>query len=355
MRFDISTSALRRLKPVLPVVSFLWAVFSGIRIARDFSHGWRLLVFAGGVWFVLFVFSLWIDFLERTTLRQRELQGLYKYLAKRRKMVEWLALAVAQFQVQYVFFFSIPFLFWSKSWLIFCVAVATAFSTLWDPWWEKLIRFPAYQGFVRSFSLVLATSFSFAILLPAVAPFVSFFAVAIGIVAAVPWREVRCHGFLQTFSLHRFSLPFPVGFWVVLFLSFLSGGKGFPLLSVWVSNQASFGFEVEKRNLVSPISDSLQRSVLQENLRLGKRICCWTPIVAPHSLQSNLEHVWTENGVRVLDTIRIGEVVGLDKDRSFRTFSCKTVIENVSELRELSCRVRIAGILDIGGVALTLY
>jgi hypothetical protein len=352
MRADFRLKNWQKYKSILPVLSFMGAVFSSIRMTRDFSNGWKLLVFAAGIWVVLFLFSLWLEFVDRAFSDGEDLpKGLGKLVSERGK-VEWLTLAAAQLQAQYVLLFSLPFLYWAQSWSLFSVTALVTVSTLWDPWWQKLITQSWYAGFVRSLSFVLATSFVIAIVAPRVAPFVQPVALGVGALASVPWRAVfrmRRNGFVYDFPWTSFGA---LGVWIFFGVLALSGGRSIPLLSVWVSSRAAIGFNVVDRNLEESLSGAVSLHDLRQRFSEGKKLCCWTPIVAPQTLQSKMEHVWTVDGHRVVDVIPVGDVVGIDENHAFRTFSCKSALEVSDSSQSLECRVRLEGRLDIGGTSL---
>jgi hypothetical protein len=267
--------------------------------------------------------------------------------------VEWLTLAAAQLQVQYVLLFSLPFLYWAQSWSLFFVTSLVTVSTLWDPWWQKLITQSWYAGIVRSLSFVLATSFVIAIVAPSAASFVQPVALAVGVLASVPWRTVF------RIRRDRFARDFPwtslgaLSVWIFFGGLALSGAGSIPLLSVWVSSRAAIGFNVVDRNLEESLSDGVAVLELRQRFSEGKKLCCWTPIVAPQTLQSKMEHVWTVDGRRVVDVIPVGDVLGIDRNHAFRTYSCKSALEVSDNAKSVECRVRIEGRLDIGGASLS--
>jgi hypothetical protein len=355
MNLNLSLERWRQAKILLPVVSLAWAVFSGFRISRDFSNGWRLLVFAAGIWLVLFLFSWWTERASRHLVSVDMLGGFWQRLVRENGKVEWFAVSVAQFQAQYVLLFSLPFLYFSKSWVMFFLSVLITVTALWDPWWQFLIRFSAYERLVRSFTFFLATSFGIAIFVPMLAPVSQVLLLAVAVLTVLPLRALaqKGRGALGDFlSAHCWPL---VVFWFGIGGAALGGFRVVPLLSVWVSAQASFGFDITSRNVSVAIKSPQDVGLIRRELASGKKLCCWTPIVAPRSLHSSVQHVWILNGKRVVDTIPVGVVTGLDTERAYRTYSCKSALELGENVTRIDCRVKIGKTLDIGGVALDLF
>lgn len=342
---DFKFVLLSRVKRFLPVFSFLWALFSGYRIGRDFSRGWLLLVLACGVWVVLYALSRWVDYVEKLQGSSDKIGGVRGYLLRDGSRVEWLGATLAQVQAQYVLLFSVPFLYWSGAWLLLGATLTLVLTTLWDPWWQYLVRFSWYERIVRSFSFVLAASFAIAIVLPGVAVWVEAVCLALGLALVVPFHFWR--------GLRAVDLIAPL-VWLTMVALHSYGVRTIPLLSVWVAPEASFGFDVNNRELGERFPSKVATAVLHEGILQGRKVCCWTPIVAPRSLHSALSHVWTRNGSQVIDVIPLGDVVGLDKDRAFRTYSCKTALEGLSDARSIQCRVRIGGSVDIGGTSIKI-
>jgi hypothetical protein len=350
---DFRSKSWQKYKPLLPILSLAGAIFSSIRMTRDFSNGWKLFVFAAGVGVVLFLFSLWMDFVERALSKGEVLPKITGKLLSEREKVEWLAFAAAQLQAQYVLLFSLPFLYWAQSWSLFFVTVVVTFSTLWDPWWQRLITRNWYASLVRSLMFVLATSFVIAIVAPRAASFVQPVALFVGVLASVPWRLVFCMCRNQLGHDFPWSSWVAFGVWLIFCVFAMSGVHSIPLLSVWVSSRAAIGFNIAERNLQEPILGPIRVDDLRRGFFEGKKLCCWTPVVAPQSLQSKMEHVWIVDGRRVVDTIAVGAVLGIDKNHAFRTFSCKSALEISDNTKSVDCRVRVEGRLDIGGASLS--
>ena len=309
---------LRKLIPFLPWFSLGWAVWSGFSIARDFAHGWRLLVFAVGIFGAM---------------------GLLR-LTIRRERVEWLVMAFAQMQVQYVLMFSIPFLYWAKTWWLLALVLCAAVSTLWDPWWQRLIRFPDYVGFVRGLCVLLATSFLVSIFMPKYSRYVEYIALFFAIFSAFPWRAaVFSHN--GNIGIMRYGVLFvPAFIWIMCAAFTIFGYRTVPMLSVWVESSAAFGFDVENRSLVKPIVGDIVRGELLEGFARGSRLCCWTPIVAPRTLREKIVHRWFVDG-RLVDIIALGDMTGLDDSRAFRTYSCKSALEDLASLQNIRCEVAL--------------
>lgn len=330
--FNPKGSFIRRIIPVLPWFSLGWALWSGLSIARDFAHGWRLLVFAVGMFGAL---------------------GLIRF-SIRKERVEWLVLALAQMQVQYVLMFSIPFLYWAKTWWLFALVICTAVSTLWDPWWQRLARFPNYVAFVRALCALLASSFLVSIFFPKASRSVEYISLSVAVISAVPWRELFVLH-LKTIGLVRFAaLTVPAIFWVVCLVFTVFGYRTVPLLSVWVEPSARFGFDVDNRSLVRPVTGNVVRTELQDGFAQGSKLCCWTPIVAPRHLREKVVHRWFVDG-RLVDTIFLGDMNGLDELRAFRTYSCKSALDNVSVLSSIRCEVALEDGPIIGFVQSEVY
>jgi len=319
--------ALKKLIPFLPWFSLAWALCSGFSIARDFAHGWRLLVFAVGIFAAMALLRLTI----------------------RRERVEWLVMAVAQMQVQYVLMFSIPFLYWAKTWWLLALVLCAAVSTLWDPWWQRLIRFPDYVLFMRGLCVLLATSFLISIFLPKASRYVEYIALFFAIFSAVPWRACFFSHSKKVGFVRYGALFVPALIWIICVGVTVFGFRTVALLSVWVESSAAFGFDVENRSLVKPMASDIVRGELLEGFAQGGKLCCWTPIVAPRALREKIVHRWFVDG-RLIDTIALGDMNGLDDSRAFRTYSCKSALEALSSLSNIRCEVALEGGPIIGFV-----
>ncbi len=342
---------LEKLKPALPWLSLAGAVWSGLTIARDFAHGWRLLVFAVGFFFVLAFFRWFISRIDSQEGRSGGVSpstSFWTRIAVRRDRIEWLLVSLAQIQVQYVLMFSIPFLFWSGAWWLLVVVALVVLSTLWDPWWQRLILYPQYGRFVRSLCALLATSFVVSIFAPKLSGYAEILSIIFAVVASVPWRRL-----LDERSIGKWvgcTLgSIPTVLWALCLVAALLGFRAVPLLSVWVESDAGLGFDVESRRLVERIDSHYTRARLQEGFAGGRKLCCWTPIVAPRALREKIIHSWYVDG-RHADTISLGDMVGLDDSHAFRTFSCKTALEFMDSLKTIRCVVQLESGPEIGSV-----
>lgn len=358
---------------ILPATSLVWGLVSGILISRDFQHTTRLVVFSFGLVLFSFLLSVWAIWQKRTATSKKPLSAIKRRLQRRAPTIEWLAVTATQIYVQYILMFCLPLLYFAKSWFVFCCTILFLFSSLWDPWWQKLVKKGWYRVSIRSWSLSLSFSFLYAIFF---SNHLDKFYVTLNIVAmagAFPYAWFARVKFLGR-SNARVTDFIPA-----IIIELLAAGQytnlyhyRFPLISVWLREPTFAIGELETKtfeNLKS--SNTMGVRELNDIFEGGKRLCCFTPVVAPGVVNASVTHEWTLDGV-VLERIKLPKIRTTHFSNSsenlktfaktnnnamdaasYRTFSCKKSIyfsDSKNATPNIGCKVFLDDVLYIGEV-----
>lgn len=335
---------------VLPWASLTWGLASGVMISRDYQRSGRLVAFT----FALVVFSaalsLWFQWEKKAVLKADSLGKFAQKVQNKAGIIEWLGITATQLYVQYILMFCLPLLFFAKAFWCFSLTILCVGSTLWDPWWVKLVKHGWYRASVRSWSMCLATSFLFPL----------FFA-----------RFLEHYYWAMAFLALAITFPYPTLFRprsqsvfdvlpcavIIVLIATMASGRvlpRFPLLAVWLKDpQMAFSDDSGASFSDPPIESPLARSILRGELAAGLALCCITPVVAPGTLNVQVFHEWTVDGV-FLERIALPEIKGSTLEASFRTYSCKRNFPALEKAKKLGCRTFLQGNVEIGQVETTL-
>jgi hypothetical protein len=288
----LQNPVLARTKVLLPWISLVWGMVSFSLMNLGFENVWKLAIF----------FSvLLVAVLLKISLQFKIL--LY------------------QSSLQYVLFFSVPFLYAKGDFYFLALVCGVAASTLWDPWFEKLFTFYPYLFFSYFLGLFLG---------------VAFLLYALDFVKVLHLQIL----FLGVFLVFLFFVFRKGKTKALVFCALISTlcavvflGRGFPILSVWLSSSSKLTFQT-----------------LEANSQYA--LCCETPIIAPRGSKIQLAHEWLWKG-SLLEKIPLSTIVGQDK-YGFHTRSCKSNFPfdkfESNNLKHLSCRVVANGEYFVGSV-----
>jgi hypothetical protein len=347
-------AALRGLKRLMPWFSLAWGVASALLMARDFAHGMRFVLFFIGLVTVSALLGLWLLLRERLMNVQGQAAGLARFLARRSESLEWVGFAMLQAATQYILLFSLPFLYFTRAWGAALLVVPLVISTLWDPWWERLVRLSGYWALVRTVCVLLATSFVVSLFFPSLLAGLPLVLALVALVAAFPWSLLWRSVGVQRSSVWREvgakSAPLALA---VLFSGFtLLGVRMVPPLGIWLRS-ADVGLDIVDRKLGETLAEGDPRGQLAAALAAGQSVCCITPIVAARGVSLQLVHEWEVDG-RLVDTIALGMVHGLNESAAFRTYSCKKAMPDLDKAQTITCRARLAKGTSLGEVVVPL-
>ena len=339
---------LRSLSWTLPWLSLAWGVVSGLLISRDNAHTLRFLIFSAALLLFSGLVSLWFLWRERLNAQNLTPQGrLSALLHARAGLVEWVVLTGTQIYAQYLFMFSLPLLFFAESWLVLGITFCCVASSLWDPWWVRLVKSEWYRTAIRIVALLLAASFMFALFL---SPYLRFYPVFLSVVALAtgyPWHL----GLPSQSSRFKNYLPFlsVVVLVVAPFLFFAH--VPMPLLAVWIQD-GRFAQGLDPKNLESRVKSPLARLELKQILSADGQLCCVSPVVAPQGFEAELSQEWYVDG-RKIDTIELPPIRGSAGEHSFRTYSCKRNLIKMDDWSEIKCVTVLGKTLALGEVRLS--
>ena len=337
----------RSLSRLLPWLSLVWGIVSGFLISRDDAHTLRFLVFSIALLIFSGLLSLWFLWRKRVsgaeTAPERGIAGL---LHARAGLVEWAVLTGTQVYAQYLFMFSLPLLFFSKSWFFLVLTALSVASSLWDPWWVKLVKSEWYRTGIRTLALLLASSFFFALFLHKYLFVYRFYLAAIAILTVFPWHLSLNW---RAYSVQKI-LPFASVLLLVAMPLFVFKSTTIPLLSVWVQD-GRFALGQDPKDQKSRVTPSITRSKLKEILQGDGQICCVSPVVAPQGFESEVSQEWAIDG-KVIDTISLPPVQGAAGEKSFRTYSCKKNFTKIDKWNEIECTTILGGALRVAKIRL---
>lgn len=344
----------KRFSRALPWVSLAWGVTSGILLTRGFDSARKVLVFAIALLVTSAALGLWTTWVERLAAREGEpARGDFGALALRhRERIDWIAVTITQIFAQYIFMFSVPFLWSARAWLHLFLCLALIGTILWDPLFTRLVRSDTYRLALRGLGLALAASFLVGILAPrhfAWVPEISLAAAGVGV---FPWRFFRSglRGFTRI-GVSGFMVRWvPAALLAIVSLVHVKVGGAFrfPVLAVWVRKprfvwqDANGAWDVRTKwfpewrtTLLGDDMSAILRDAPEDG---GGRLCCVTPLIAPRAVQSDVVHEWWVGGERV-DTIELPGFQGRDEDSAYRTYSCKKNLPDAVRTLGLECRV----------------
>lgn len=343
-----------RLQVLLPWMSLAWGLTTAFLITRNLSEPGRFV--AAGLFFVL------AGWLVRFVVDSR--------FGKGHKIVGLVSAFALQSAAQYVLLFVIPLLFLAKIWVPLAVSCALATVVLWDPWWLRFHRHPAFLIVLRQWIGALVAAAFLVVLVP----------------RALPWLyaliSLLCVVFIDRRQLFKTEPSEGPGttrmdtgrlgsfFWLcvrrgvtVAVLPILAGwqhvsGAGWPFapVSVWVHNP---GFTLGRpvfvdRDHVSGRLARLPAAGLNatshtDAMLQAQELCCVTPLVAGQGFEAHVTHDWLLDG-RFLERIDLRRVRGNGDDAPYRTFSCKKHFPGLVADSVLRCETRAAGRVLLGAV-----
>ncbi len=341
---DRLNAMLPKLQRALPWASLSWGLYSGYSMARDYSRVSKLANFTLGAVFFLFFVHLCTVWFLRARHQQGTLGRFGKLVTEKEAFIVWAGSTGTQFYVQYILFFTLPFLYYTKSWLSFAGSLLIVCTVIWDPWWNILFSKKWYRVLIRAWSCLLALSFLFPILY---LPFLEKFDLLVTsafLALLLPWTS------LWKFWHEKKYLDF------VPLLCALMGFAGvhlfardfkFTPLSIWVKNSA-LGLGILERQVAVPFAGNVTLQELEEGIDEG--LCCATPVVAPGTLKGEVVHEWHLDGQKI-DSISLGEVRGLSEKVAFRTYSCKQNFPQLKHSSRIMCKIYLkSGRLLLGKV-----
>lgn len=338
----------RSLSRVLPWLSLVWGIVSGFLISRDSAHNLRFLIFSGALLVFSGLVSLW--FLWRQRLEAANLspeRGLAGLLHARAGLVEWVVLTGTQIYAQYIFMFSIPLLFFSKSWVVLVLTLLGVASSLWDPWWMRLVKSEWYRTALRTLAVLLAASFFFALFLAPYLKYYRFYLIFVALLTVFPWHLAMRW---RAFTFKKF-LPFLSVIMVVAVPIFLFERLPLPLLAVWLQ-EGRFAQGADPKNLAARVVSPVSRSKLKQILDGEGQLCCLSPVVAPQGFEAEISQEWYVDG-RKIDTISLPPLRGSAGEKSFRTYSCKKNLIKMQNWQEIKCVTVLAHSFELGAVHLS--
>jgi hypothetical protein len=346
---------------LLPILSTLWGITSGITVSRDYDKSPQLIGYLAALVLVFFLLRIWFendpkdlnDLPERasgTSLTRRK--KIHASLRKRPRWIEVPAMQVTQYCAQYIVTFSLPLLYDAQAWPAFCVALLLAATTLWDPWWVSLVKHPWYRSVIRIVSTILAVGFVYPVVFPTSLYWYQTLVGVLALLVGLPWqllRRGRASRKQKAFEGRRLFFSFLENWGPALGVIFITTSQWvigqhdwFPVLSVWVKSPA-MGIGIDQRALKEPMVSTISRLKLEEALGSPDGLCCLTPVKGPSGMASPIVHEWRVDGV-VADRIILPAVLGTgEHPREFRTFSCKHHLPKVSEAQNISCIAYLEG------------
>lgn len=336
----------------MPWLSLAWGVASGLLISRDASHTWRFLVFSLALVVFSALLSLW--FLWRQKMEREPsdpVTRLGRVMHARSGAIEWLGVTAAQIYAQYILMFSLPLLFFARAWNVLLFMVVLVASTLWDPWFVRLFKSIWYRACLRVSCVLLAASYVFSLFLSEYLEYLPQTLATAAALGAFPWHSPRIRS-RADMALSAPHAPFFATLSCVCVPLILFHWTQFPLLSVWMP-EARFAAGDDPKEASNSLPWTLEPTTIAQALTSESGLCCVTPVVAPPGFASPLMHRWSVDG-KIIDTIPLPAVRGLEGERSFRTFSCKRNLPNPQHAREIVCAVLAPGEVSLGRIKMTL-
>jgi hypothetical protein len=324
------------IRRILPYLFLLYGLYSVVSLQRDFQHTTRLMVYL----FLLVPVFLFLSFIYRWYEQDRVPLRMQRY----HTYFHWVSRSMIQTLTQYILMFCLPFFSVSERWIYFGFTLILLATTLWDPWWSKLLHSWLYRRLLQLWSLLCATSFLFPFLWPDKLEWYYGALVVAGMFSVLPSQKQKSHLY-ATSALLGFLLLVSV----ILPLSWR-----FPILSVWLQSPR---FETDthiKDETHLVFGKEVQLAKVQKLLAEGHHICCHAPIVAPGSIREKVQQEWTLNGQLLERPLLKTTIAGNPFQRAFRSYYCKQNFTLMQGNDLLRCRLYLHGDIYLGEVALDI-
>lgn len=294
---------LDRGRRILPWLSLTVGLVGAFLMDRSPKSAWLIIAMAVLGWGAIIGFTA-LARLEPDNYTGRKRQAV--------KAARFLALVGSQSLMQNGLVFALPFYVQASAWsppqIAFLVVItAAAAVTLWDPFYEAVVRGRLAAFALQGFSSFCALN---AVLPPlGMSNGLSLVTAGLGAAAGVPLQAWILSPVEKRKNV-TLALGFVFGLGIPLFVAF-AGAPAIPPAPLKLE-AAGIGRDVVERELVEP---------LKAVEGVPEVIYCWTAIVAPRGLKDELFHVWRKDGV-VVDRVKL--TVSGGRESGFRTWSKKT-------------------------------
>jgi hypothetical protein len=356
-----SPNHLKRLRKVVPFLSFSWGLASGFLMNRGYDRVQNLTIFTAILLVLGVILVKGVGGVNSVHLAKSK-----PWLQKLSSLATWLGWTVTQSQYQTVVLFCLPFCYYTKQFLLLGITLVLSVPLFWDPFWDAQVSWGPFRRIIRSWSAALAIAFLWPWVAPRYLEWITIISYAGLLITSLPFSWVFHFIFLKYpahlnstnpglvrggLSTTLVSLS-PFTLWAVLI-----GFQKIPILplSIWVKNPmfvTRTQIQAIKNHSLHP--DKIQQ-LLKDIVTSEEEVCCLTPIVAPTGAKYRVMHQWEiqtdGKPTQVIDQIWLPEVTGGNTQRGYRTYSCKKAFPRVTPLQSIVCKVRLNGTMTVGEIS----
>lgn len=314
----------------------VYGIYYAWQMQRDFDKA-HLLIFSLAAILPLVLVLHFVEKINTDALEPGH------WLKRVHPWVCWGGVWSTQSLVQYVLTFCLPFFLLGLHYGYLLVTAAILGSTLWDPWWERLFKYPLYRRLVVLWSSLCAISFAWPFMFPRNLAAVYPVMTVLGMVVITPNKRKK----QSWLAAGLLAAALVCNIWL------LPTPHRFPILSIWLA-QPYFTTRHGKELAVQKLPATIPVTRFRQILNSGQEICCVTPIVAPPGVRESIFMEWyTDDGTIEHPKLR-KKAIGNAKQRAFHTYYCKHNFPKILPGNDIYCVITFKEEIFLGEAGLSV-